>query len=47
VEVEPLVVEEDPLGGWVAGEADLDFFGGVEADGALEEALGADGEARG
>ena len=42
-----MVVEEDPLGGWVAGEADLDFFGGVEADGALEEALGADGEARG
>jgi hypothetical protein len=47
VERERLVVEEDPLGGWVAGEADLDFFGGVEADGALEEALGAEGDAGG
>jgi hypothetical protein len=35
------------LGGRGAGEADLDLLGGVEADGALEEALGAEGEVRG
>ncbi len=47
MERERLVVEEDPLGGGVAGEADLDLLGGVEADGALEEALGAEGDAGG
>ncbi len=47
VEVERLLVQEDPLGGRVAGEADLDLLGGVEADGALEETLGAEGDAGG
>ncbi len=42
-----MVVEEDLLGGGVGGEADLNFLGRVEADGALEEALGAEGDAGG